>query len=43
MDAEHAEIERLMRLALDTRVARDVRNLTEVFREHAAAEEALLR
>ena len=43
MDAEHAEIERLMRLALDTRAARDVRNLTEVFRKHAAAEEALLR
>ena len=43
MDSEHADIERLMRLALDTRAARDVRNLTEVFREHAAAEEALLR
>ena len=28
MDAEHAEIERLMRLALDTRVARDVRNVS---------------
>ena len=43
MDSEHADIERLMRLALDTRAARDIRNLTEVFREHAAAEEALLR
>ena len=43
MDSEHADIERLMRLALDTRAARDVRNLTEVFRKHAAAEEALLR
>lgn len=43
MDAEHADIERLMRLALESRAARDVRNLTEVFREHAAAEEALLR
>ena len=40
MDSEHADIERLMRLALDTRAARDVRNLTEVFRKHAAAEEA---
>lgn len=42
MDAEHAGIERLMRLALESRAVRDVRNLTEVFREHAAAEEALL-
>ena len=43
MDSDHAEIERLMRLVLDTRSVRDVQRLTDVFREHAAVEEALLR
>lgn len=43
MDSDHAEIERLMRRALDTRSARDVQSLTDAFRKHAAEEEALLR
>ena len=43
MDSDHAEIERLMRRALDTLSARDVKSLTDAFREHAAEEEALLR
>ena len=43
MDADHAEIERLMRRALDTCAARDVQSLTDAFRDHAAEEETLLR
>ena len=43
MDADHAEIERLMRRAWASRSARDVQSLADAFRAHAAEEEALLR
>ena len=43
MDSDHAEIERLMRRALASGTADDVRVLMDVFRKHAAEEEALLR
>ena len=43
MDSDHVEIERLMRRALASGTADDVRVLMDVFRKHAAEEEALLR
>jgi|TARA_B110000259_G_scaffold58663_1_gene69382 hypothetical protein len=43
MDADHAEFEHLMRRALASGTADNVRVLMDVFRKHAAEEEALLR
>jgi hypothetical protein len=43
MDADHAEIGKLMRRAFVSREARDVHALFDAFQEHAAEEEVLLR